>query len=135
VCTRRKREDLKMYSVTKWILVAALIGVNSDATARAPALDVDNVADEGFLRADDRDSAPGSVRDNKGVGKFDHGRFACGEVVSGYTVTCTTGPTKTTVSAPEIDSSVAVSGALFVVGCLAILHGRKQRLACSPPQR
>jgi hypothetical protein len=30
---------------------------------------------------------------------------------------------------------VAVSGALFVMGCLAILHGRKQRLAYSPPQR
>ena len=162
-----------MYSVTKWMLVAVLIGANGGVIARAEAYNLDNVTgdtgcraphvcipgvrphlkglvangmhtspeavskerDEGFLRVDDRDSAPGSVGDKKGVGNFNHGRFACGEVVSGHTVTCTTGPNRTTVSAPEIDTSVAVSGALFVIGCLAILHGRKRRLAYSPPQR
>jgi hypothetical protein len=130
------REDLKMNSVTKWMLVAVLIGVNTAANGmHAPPRAVSKEPNESFHRVDDRDSAPGSVGDKKGVDNFNHGRFACGEVVSGYTVTCTTGPTKTTVSAPEIDTSVAVSGALFVIGCLAILQGRKRRFADDPVKR
>ncbi len=151
-----------MYSVTKWMLVAALIGANSDAIARAQAYSLDSVAGdtscrapflcttgvrpnlEGFLNhgtprspeggsflpVDDLDGAPGSVGYKKGHHGFNPGRFTCGEVVSGYAVTCTTWPTtRTTVSAPEIDASMAVSGSMFVMGCLAILHARKRRFA------
>jgi hypothetical protein len=125
-----------MNSVTKWMLVAVLFGVSAAANGmHAPPGAVSKERDESFHRRDDRDSAPGSVEDKKGVGNSNHGRFACGEVVSGYTVTCTTGPTKTTVSAPEIDTSVAVSGSLFVIGCLAILQGRKRRFAEDPVKR
>jgi len=139
-----------MYSVTKWMLVAALIGVNGDAIARAQANDLDSVADlrtngitspEGafqerdgrFLHEEGLSGTPGSIGYKKNVRAFRPGTFACGEVVGGYTVSCTTTPpTKTTVSAPEIDTSVAVGGAMFMVGCLAILHGRKRRLADGP---
>src|SRR5215467_8687834 len=98
-----------MYSVTKWMLVAVLVGVSTAASARP--LDVDSSwrpnlkgpaangmhtprgavskeRDASFHGVDDRDGAPGSVGDKKGVDNFNHGRFACGEVVSGYTVTC-----------------------------------------------
>jgi len=56
--------------------------------------------------------------------------FTCGEVVGGVSVGCnTTTPPKPPVSAPEIDASGAVSGTMFVMGCLAILHARRRRLA------
>jgi hypothetical protein len=125
-----------MNSVTKWMLVAVLIGVNTAANGmHAPPGAVSKERGESFHRLDDRDSGRGSLEDKKDVGSFNHGKFACGQVVSGYTVTCTTGPSKTTVSAPEIDTSVAVSGALFVMGCLAILQGRRRRFAASPVKR
>jgi hypothetical protein len=57
--------------------------------------------------------------------------FTCGEVVGGVTVGCNTTtppPPKSPVSAPEIDASGAVSGTMFVMGCLAILHARRRRL-------
>src|SRR5215469_2639815 len=146
-----------MYTVTKWMLVAALIGVNGDAIAREQANDLDSVADlrangitspEGalqerdgrLLHVDGLEGAQGPVGYKRNVRAFRPGTFTCGQVVSGYTVNCTTAPPKTTVAAPEIDASVAVGGAMFVVGCLAILHGRKRRLAASlwavvPPGR
>ncbi len=162
-----------MYSVTKWMLVAALIGANGDAIARAQAYDLDSVAGDTNCRApfvcipglrpnlkglptngmhtslegrsqgragssplvDDVDGAAGSVGYKKGISSVTPRRFACGEVVRGYSVTCTTGPTRRSVSAPEIDTSVAVSGTMFVMGCLAILRGRKRRFADSPVGR
>jgi len=135
------------------MLVAALIAVNSDAIARAQPHDLDtNLEDlstsritspEGafqerdgrFLHAEGLDGAQGSVGYKKNVRAFRHGTFTCGQVVSGYTVTCSTTPIKTTVSAPEIDTSLAVSGAMFVMGCLAILRGRKRRFADNPVGR
>ena len=57
--------------------------------------------------------------------------FTCGEVVGGVTVGCNTTPPppKSPVSAPEIDASGAVNGTVLVLGCLAILHARRRRLA------
>ena len=80
----------------------------------------------------DVNGAPRPVGDDKDINHVTEGRFVCGEVVSGYTVTCTTGPTRHSVSAPEIDAGLAVSGTMFVMGCLAILRGRHRRLADSP---
>jgi len=61
------------------------------------------------------------------------GTFTCGQVVSGYTVSCTTNPPTNPpnprVSAPEIDASGAVNGTVLVMGCLAILHARRRRMA------
>ena len=59
----RKREDLEMYSVTKWMLVAALIGVNGDAIARAQANDLDSVAD---LRTNGITSPEGAFQERDG---------------------------------------------------------------------
>jgi hypothetical protein len=181
-----------MYSLTKWMLVAALIAVNGDALAVPQAYHPESLAGETGCRAPahcvpavkPNPKAPpahgtllvlprnGSVRrvpvvkvappppvpnkstnssnqgnntnhgtnsnqgNNSGQGSnssqgsnSNPGTFACGEVVSGYTVSCnTTPPTNPRVSAPEIDASGAVSGAMFVMGCLAILHGRRRRL-------
>ena len=158
-----------MYSVTKWMLVAALIGANGDGLAREQPYNLDRVAGDtncrapfvcmpevrpdlkglltsemhtspeggsqgragGFLLLDDVGGTPGSV----GYRKSNHGRFACGEVVGRYTVTCTRWPTGRAVSAPDIDTSAAVGGVMFVMGCLAILHGRRRRLADGPAGR
>jgi hypothetical protein len=83
-----------------------------------------------FVLADSLGGPP-SVVYNKGSNSFNHGMFVCGEVVGGYHVTCASMPTKTTVSAPEIDASLVVSGLMLVLGCLAILRGRKQSIAVS----
>ncbi len=55
------------------------------------------------------------------------GRFACGEVVDGYTVDCTHGAPRNPVSAPELDATDSVGGVMIVIGCLAILQERRRR--------
>jgi hypothetical protein len=187
-----------VYSLTKWMLAAALIGANSAAIARADTYNLDittrdngvllatfdgsfnfipsgtsfckapflcppgvrpnfkniNVSDligingllaNGTFTSEDGRSqgrngrfvladnlgGPPSVVYNKGNNSFNHGMFVCGEVVSGYNVTCASMLTKTTVSAPEIDTGFVVSGLMLVLGCLAILRGRKQSIAVS----
>ncbi len=69
-----------------------------------------------------------------GVGHPKPGPFACGEVVSGYTVTCTNKPPRTPVSAPEMDITGAVGGMMIVLGCLAILRGRPRRIVSAENQ-
>jgi hypothetical protein len=154
-----------MYSLGRWILVAALIGANSNANARVQSYELDSVAGETNCRAPfvcargviphfkgytpngthtskvssshgpagkppaiEQDHSPGTVGPKQDTGHVPGGNFACGEVVSGYTVTCTTQPTAPRISAPEIDNSLAVSGAMFAIGCLAILYGRRRHL-------
>ena len=56
--------------------------------------------------------------------------FKCGSTYNGVAVTCTsstgTGVSPTPTRAPEIDMGLATSGLVFVLGCLAILRGRKR---------
>jgi hypothetical protein len=169
-----------MNSMTKWMLVAALVAANGVALAVPQAYPPEGVAGEPGCRTHlhcipavkpnakappahgtksppppaphkgtnssnqtnnsnhGTDTGPGSNSsqgNNSGQGNNqgsnpNQGTFACGEVVSGYTVSCnnTTPPTNTRISAPEIDASGAVSGAMLVMGCLAIMHGRRRRL-------
>jgi hypothetical protein len=76
--------------------------------------------------ADNLDGPHGSVvYDHSGV-RINHGMFVCGEVGRGYRVTCAHRLTKATVAAPELDTSFVVTGMLLVLGCLAVLRGRRQ---------
>ena len=159
----------KMNSVTRWMLVAALIGANGNANARVQAYDHDSVAGETNCRppfvcergvkahfkgytpngthppkvsgshgapgkppAGEDDHSPGPVGPTQDKGHPPGGTFACGEVVNGYTVTCKTGPTAPRIAAPEIDTSLAVTGAMFAMGCLAILYGRRRHFPDNP---
>ncbi|HEY6926306.1 MAG TPA: hypothetical protein VI653_22670 [Steroidobacteraceae bacterium] len=163
-----------MNSMTKWMLVAALVAANGVALAVPQAYHLEGVVGEPGCRTHlhcvpvvkpnpkaspahapkspppppphkgtnssnqtnnsnhGANTGPGSnsSQGNNQGSNPNPGTFACGEVVSGYTVSCnnTTPPTNTRVSAPEIDASGAVSGAMLVVGSLAIMHGRRRRL-------
>ena len=186
-----------MYSLTKWILIAVLIGANNQVIARAQTYDLDaprwdnsvllaareesgNFRSDGshFCRApflctppvkryfknpNSRDlvgmgfsglPAKGTFKPGEGGGSQernassifadtlegphgsvvysdggvspDHGMFVCGAVVRGYRVTCAPRPTKATVAAPELDTSLVVTEMLLVLGWFAVLRGRKQ---------
>ena len=80
---------------------------------------------------DDRDGPHGFALYSEGSGSRGHGMFACGEVVRGHTITCTVSRSKATVAAPEIDPGLAITGMLLVLGCLAVLRGRKRSVAGS----
>jgi len=185
-----------MYSLTKWILIAVLIGANYQAIARAQTYDLDvpmwdngvrltardesvNFRPDGphFCRApflctpaveryfknpnsrdlvgmgfggllakgtfkpgeggsqdrnassifaDNLEGPHGSVVYSEGGVSPNHGMFVCGEVVMGHRVTCAPRLTKATVAAPELDTSFVVTEVLLVLGCLAVLRGRRQ---------
>lgn len=87
--------------------------------------------DGNVRRVGDTHNPPGSgSTTNGGASPPNPKTFTCGEVVGGVTVNCNTPPPpKPPVSAPEINAAGAVSGTVFVMGCLAILRGRKRRLA------
>jgi hypothetical protein len=87
--------------------------------------------DGSVQRVGDAHNAPGSGGTTNGSNNSPGPKtFTCGEVVGGVTIPCTTTPpNKPPVSAPEIDTSGAVSGTMFVMGCLAILHARRRRPA------
>ncbi len=82
---------------------------------------------KGFPPASGLHHATDSGGNENGISSPHPGSFACGEVVSGYTVNCMHRPTKVTVSAPEMDASGAAGGVVIVMGCLAVLHGRRRR--------
>jgi hypothetical protein len=55
--------------------------------------------------------------------------FTCGSSYNGVAVICngaSSGGTTRPVRAAEIDLAFAASGVVFVLGCLAILRGRKR---------
>jgi hypothetical protein len=131
LCTRGVRPNFK------GINVSHLVGVNGLVTKGVLTF----VEDESqgrdrslgsFVPVEDRDDPPGSVVYNDDTSNVNDGMFTCGEVVSGYAVTCTTWQTKATVAAPEIDTSLVVSGVTLIMGYLAILQARKRSFANSP---